>query len=159
MINYIQNLENKKTNEVLCEMIRFQTDRGLDKKEFSIDNELQLVMEELLEAKGVKDKKDKEYSKAMVKSLNVLVEAVRLYEPDFYVEPTEHDEIDAFADAMEYLTGAILKKGYNPIIALEEMSKQINSRIGKFVDGKFEKDRSIEAKAKEYQADFTKAKL
>ena len=39
---------------VLCEMIRFQTDRGLDKKEFNIDNEMQLVMEELLEAKGVK---------------------------------------------------------------------------------------------------------
>ena len=159
MTKFLETQMSQGKDLVLCEMIRFQTDRGLDKKEYNIDNEMQLVMEELLEAKGVKDKKDKEYSKAMVKALSVLVESVRLYEPDFYVEPNEHDEIDAFADAMEFLSGAILKRGYNPIIVLDEMTKQINSRTGKFIDGKFEKDRSIEAKAREYQADFTKAKL
>lgn len=159
MTKFLEEQMSQGKDLVLCEMIRFQTDRGLDKKEYNIDNEVQLVMEELLEAYGVKDKKDKEYSKAMVKSLKVLVESIRLYEPDFYEEPTEHDEVDAFCDAMEFLSGAILKRGYNPIISLAEMAKQINSRTGKFINGKFEKDRSPEAKAKEYQADFTKAKL
>ena len=159
MTKFLETQMSQGKDLVLCEMIRFQTDRGLDKKEYDIDNEMQLVMEELLEAKGVKDKKDKEYSKSMVKALNVLAESVKLYEPDFYAEPNEHDEIDAFADAMEFLSGAILKRGYNPIIALEEMGKQINSRTGTFIDGKFEKDRSPEAKAKEYQADFTRARL
>ena len=159
MTKFLETQMSQGKDLVLCEMIRFQTDRGLDKKEFNIDNEMQLVMEELLESKGIKDKKDKEYSKAMVASLNKLVDSVKMYEPDFYVEPTEDDTVDAFCDAMEFLSGAILKQGYNPIIALDEMTKQINSRTGKFIDGKFEKDRSPEAKAREYQADFTKAKL
>ena len=96
MTKFLETQMSQGKDLVLCEMIRFQTDRGLDKKEYDIDNEMQLVMEELLEAKGVKDKKDKEYSKSMVKALNVLAESVKLYEPDFYVEPNEHDEIDAF---------------------------------------------------------------
>ena len=159
MTKFLETQMSQGKDLVLCEMIRFQTDRGLDKKEYNIDNEMQLVMEELLEAKGIKDDKLKTYSKAMVKALNVCVEEIKEYQPNDYIEPTEHDEIDAFADAMEFLSGAILKRGYNPILVLDEMTKQINSRTGKFIDGKFEKDRSVEAKAREYQADFTKAKL
>ena len=159
MTKFLEEQMSQGKDLVLCEMIRFQTDRGLDKKEFNIDNEMQLVMEELLEAKGVKDDKDKTYSKLMVKRLNAIVDLVIAEDPANFVKPTEHDEVDAFCDAMEYLSGSILKRGYNPILALDEMGKQINSRTGKFIDGKFEKDRSPEAKAKEYQADFTKARL
>ena len=159
MTKFLETQMSQGKDTVLCEMIRFQTDRGLDKKEYNIDNEMQLVIEELLEAKGVKDDEYKTYSKLMVKRLNSVVKLVMEDEPERYVKPTEHDEIDAFADAMEFLSGAILKRGYNPIIVLDEMTKQINSRTGKFIDGKFEKDRSQEAKAREYQADFTKARL
>lgn len=159
MTKFLEEQMSQGKDLVLCEMIRFQTDRGLDKKEYNIDNEMQLVMEELLEAKGVKDDKDKTYSKLMVKRLNSVVDLVIAEDPANYIKTTEHDEVDAFCDAMEFLSGAILKRGYNPIVALDEMGKQINSRTGKFIDGKFEKDRSPEAKAKEYQADFTKAKL
>ena len=58
-----------------------------------------------------------------------------------------------------YLRSPILKKRYNPIITLDEMAKEINSRIGTFKNGKFTKDKSIEAQAKWYKADFTKARL
>ena len=159
MTKFIEEQMSQKKDLVLCEMIRFQTDRGLDKKEFNIDNEMKLIMEELLEAKGVKDDENKTYSKLMVRRLNSIVDMVIADEPERFVKPTDHDQVDAFCDAMEFLSGAILKKGYNPILALDEMTKQINSRTGKFIDGKFEKDRSPEAKAKEYQADFTNAKL
>ena len=159
MTKFLEEQMSQGKDLVLCEMIRFQTDRGLDKKEYNIDKEMQLVMEELLEAKGIKDDEFKTYSKLMVRRLNNVVALVISEEPERYVKPSEHDEVDAFCDAMEFLSGALLKRGYNPIIALEEMGKQINSRTGTFIDGKFEKDRSPEAKAKEYQADFNKARL
>ena len=159
MKKYLEVQENKTKDTVLCEMIRFQTDRGLDKKDFNIDDELLNIIEEMLEAKGVRDKDDREFSKIVLDSFNSFVSYVSLYEKDYYSEPTDHTEVDAFCDIIEYATGGILKKRYNPIITLDEMAKEINSRVGKFKNGKFTKDKSIEAQAKWYKADFTKARL
>ena len=159
MTKYLEVQENNTKDTVLCEMIRFQTDRGLDKKDFNIDDELLNIIEEMLEAKGVKDKEDREFSKNMLNSFNSFVRYVSLYEKDYYSEPVDHSEVDAFCDIIEYATGGILKKGYNPVVSLDEMAKEINSRVGTFKNGKFTKDKSIEAQAKWYKADFTKAKL
>ena len=159
MTKYLEVQENNTKDTVLCEMIRFQTDRELDKKDFNIDDELLNIIEEMLEAKGVKDKDDREFSKIVLDSFNSFVSYVSMYEKDYYSEPTDHTEVDAFCDIIEYATGGILKKRYNPIITLGEMAKEINSRIGTFKNGKFTKDKSIEAKAKWYKADFTKARL
>ena len=159
MKKYLEVQENKTRDTVLCEMIRFQTDRGLDKKDFNIDDELLNIIEEMLEAKGVRDKDDREFSKIVLDSFNSFVSYVSLYEKDYYSEPTDHTEVDAFCDIIEYATGGILKKRYNPIVTLDEMAKEINSRVGIFKNGKFTKDKSIEAQAKWYKADFTKARL
>jgi len=51
-----------------------------------------------------------------------------------------------------------MKLGYHPGMVLEEISKEINSRVGEMVEGKFTKDTSEEAKANWYKADFTKCK-
>ena len=159
MTKYLEVQENNTRDTVLCEMIRFQTDRGLDKKDFNIDDELLNIIEEMLEAKGVRDKDDREFSKIVLDSFNSFVSYVSLYEKDYYSEPTDNTEVDAFCDILDYATGGILKKGYNPIITLDEMAKEINSRVGTFKNGKFTKDKSIEAQAKWYKADFTKARL
>lgn len=159
MKKYLEVQENNTKDTVLCEMIRFQTDRGLDKKDFNIDDELLNIIEEMLEAKGVRDKDDREFSKIVLDSFNSFVSYVSLYEKDYYSEPTDHTEVDAFCDIIEYATGGILKKRYNPVITLAEMAKEINSRVGTFKNGKFTKDKSIEAQAKWYKADFTKARL
>ena len=159
MTKYLEVQENNQKDTVLCEMIRFQTDRGLDKKDFNIDDELLNIIEEMLEAKGVRDKDDREFSKIVLDSFNSFVSYVSMYEKDYYSEPTDHTEVDAFCDIIEYATGGILKKRYNPIITLDEMAKEINSRVGTFKNGKFTKDKSIEAQAKWYKADFTKARL
>ena len=159
MKKYLEVQENNTKDTVLCEMIRFQTDRGLDKKDFNIDDELLNIIEEMLEAKGVRDKDNREFSKIVLDSFNSFVSYVSMYEKDYYSEPTDHTEVDAFCDIVEYATGGILKKGYNPVIALDEMAKEINSRIGTFRNGKFTKDKSIEAQAKWYKANFTKARL
>lgn len=72
--------------------------------------------------------------------------------------PTKsHDEdakVDALCDVIVFAVGAIMKLGYDPECALSEVAKEINSRSGSIVDGKFQKDKSPEAKAKWYQADF-----
>lgn len=159
MKKYLEVQENNTKDTVLCEMIRFQTDRGLDKKDFNIDDELLNIIEEMLEAKGVRDKDDREFSKIVLDSFNSFVSYVSLYEKDYYSEPTDHTEVDAFCDIIEYATGGILKKGYNPVVSLDEMAKEINSRVGTFKNGKFTKDKSIEAQANWYKADFTKARL
>ena len=159
MTKYLEVQENNTRDTVLCEMIRFQTDRGLDKKDFNIDDELLNIIEEMLEAKGVIDKDGREFSKIVLDSFNSFVSYVSMYEKDYYSEPTDHTEVDAFCDIIEYATGGILKKRYNPIITLDEMAKEINSRVGTFKNGKFTKDKSIEAQAKWYKADFTKARL
>ena len=159
MTKFLETQMSQGKDLVLCEMIRFQTDRGLDKKDFNIDDELLNIIEEMLEAKGVRDKDDREFSKIVLDSFNSFVSYVSMYEKDYYSEPTDHTEVDAFCDIIEYTTGGILKKGYNPVVALDEMAKEINSRIGTFKNGKFTKDKSIEAQAKWYKADFTKARL
>lgn len=159
MTKFLETQMSQGKDLVLCEMIRFQTDRGLDKKDFNIDDELLNIIEEMLEAKGVKDKDDREFSKIVLDSFNSFVSYVSMYEKDYYSEPTDHTEVDAFCDIIEYATGGILKKGYNPVVSLDEMAKEINSRVGTFKNGKFTKDKSIEAQAKWYKADFTKARL
>ena len=76
-----------------------------------------------------------------------------------YKEPTDEDKVDGYADIVVFCIGAIMKLGYNPKIILEEVGKEINSRAGQMLNGKFTKYKSQEAVAKWYKADFTKAKL
>jgi hypothetical protein len=58
-----------------------------------------------------------------------------------------------------FAAGSIRKLGYNPDIAMDEVIKVINSRTGTMINGKFTKDRSPEAVANWYEADFSKAKI
>jgi len=51
-----------------------------------------------------------------------------------------------------------MKLGYEPECVLNEVAKEINSRVGSIIDGKFIKDKSPEARAKWYKADYEKCK-
>jgi hypothetical protein len=62
-------------------------------------------------------------------------------------------------DIIVFATGAIRKIGYDPDIAMDEVLKEIESRVGSVIDGKFTKDKSPEAVANWYKADFKKAKI
>ena len=63
--------------------------------------------------------------------------------------------VDAWADIIVFATGAMAKLGYDPSKVMEEVYKEINSRTGEMVDGKFIKNPD----AVLYQADFTDCKL
>ena len=139
------------------ELIRFQTDRKLDKKAFELTNEVASIFEELLEAGGLDvAKADRPALKAELKLFTE-----RLLESGIATSPSDtignHDQVDAFTDIIVFATGAILKLGHDPIVAIEECGKEVNSRVGEMVDGKFEKDLSEAAQANWYKADYSKS--
>lgn len=67
--------------------------------------------------------------------------------------------IDAACDIKVFATGLIRKLGYDPDIAMSEVLQEIESRKGSIQDGKFVKDKSPEAIANWYKANFSKAKI
>ena len=72
-----------------------------------------------------------------------------------------HDLVDAMADVIVIATGTIYKLGYDADKVMDEVLKEINSRTGSFNEatGKWEKDKSPEAQARWYKADFSRCKL
>jgi len=136
-------------------IMQFQTDRGLDKKPYNDLNEQTNIVEELLEAVGLNVSKENrdflklEFDYFITRQLHLGV-AVKTTEAN--------PEVDAYCDIIVFAVGALMKLGYDPKKALLEVGREILSRKGSMVNGKFEKDLSEEAKANWYKADFSKCK-
>ena len=141
-------------SQALAEIVRFQTDRALDKQRYDAVNEHINIVEELLESIGFDVPKDNRAALAFawVKFTLELRDARICLHGG---EPFDDEKADAYADIIVFAVGALLKLGYDPESTLLEVSKEINSRTGSMVNGKFEKDLS----AKVYKADFTKCKI
>lgn len=139
------------------ELVRFQTDRYLDTKPFELQNEVANIFEELLEAGGLDvAKADRPALKAELQlfidglmSKNIATNAV--------IDVDAFYRVDAFADIITFAAGALLKLGHDPLIAIEECGKEINSRVGEMLDGKFEKDLSMSHLW--YKADYNRSEL
>ena len=135
----------------ISEIVRFQTDRGLDKKKYNGNNEHINIVEELLESMGIDTPKDRRknlssdwlefLSKRIVKT--PIVQAI-----------DNNEKVDAYCDIIVFAIGALLKLGYDPEKALVETAKEINSRQGEMVNGKFEKFLSPAMKALWYKANY-----
>ncbi|MBT8349171.1 MAG: hypothetical protein HKP62_06985 [Sulfurovum sp.] len=143
-------------NKAISEIVRFQTDRELHTNEYDSTNEHGNIVEELLESVGLDVPKDnrptlKERWEEFM--CDVTLDGVAENAIDFQDMPTS-EQVDAYADICVFAIGAMLKLGYDPEKALLEVGKEINSRTGRIVDGKFEKDLSEEAIAKHYKADY-----
>jgi predicted HAD superfamily Cof-like phosphohydrolase len=124
------------------EIKRFQKDRLLDKQDFIHKVEVMHILEELLETIGYE-------------SLYARQKAEDIYEKYFRFEPREKKElVDAYADIIVFAIGSIMKLGYEPECVLNEVAKEINSRVGSIIDGKFVKDTSEEAKKNWYKANY-----
>lgn len=148
--------------KVLENMIRFQTDRQLHLSKFNLEIASKNILEELMEAHGIVDDcyESKEIRKdELYRGLISLINEAKMFTPEKFEEPTEEVIIDSFCDIVEFAIGEPIKLGYDIVECLDEMQKEINSRTGSIINGKFEKDKSIEAQAKWYKADFTKARL
>ena len=78
---------------------------------------------------------------------------------EFRDAPDEHETIDALADIIVVTIGAMYKLGYEPECVISEVLKEINSRVGEIdSNGKFQKDKSPEAKANWYKASYEQCK-
>jgi len=143
----------KQDNNLLGLMIKFQKDRMLDKQPYQWSNESVNVVEELFEALGYDVPKSKRE-----RLKDKFIEFVKDTAVEFGLEQKEitpEGIVDAFADICELGVGAIMKMGYCPKCVLLEMAKHINSRTGKIVDGKFQKDENV----KTYEPEYSKCAL
>ena len=79
-----------------------------------------------------------------------------------FLESKDTDgRIDAMADIIVFCYGEMAKYGYNGDKVMDEVIKEISSRRGAYQPdvGKWMKDKSPEAQALWYKADFTKCKI
>jgi len=132
---------------------KWQRDRLLNQKPYDALNEHTNILEELMESLGYKVPKEKR-KKLMngFQEFTIKMEASEVIEE--LKEIDKHYKVDAYCDIVVFCIGAIMKLGYNPQRALSETVKEIDSRTGSIVDGKFQKDTSEEAKAKWYKANY-----
>ena len=146
-------------SNTIYELMRFQSDRGLDKKHYNDLNEHVNIVEELIESRDYNVPKENRnrLAAALGFFMSDLVNKDIAIRTDNTV--TDEDKVDAYGDIIVFAIGAIMKLGYNPNEVLVEVGKEINSREGEMVDGKFEKYLDDVHRAKWYKADFTKCKL
>jgi len=139
-------------------IMKFQTDRGLDKQPFDWSNETINITEELLEAKGYDVPKNQ---RGFLRGLADYMRARTATNAAItWLKPSKHDMVDAFGDIIVFCVGAIMKLGFNPEKVLVEVSKEINSRQGRIINGKFEKYLPHQiGYEKPYKADFTECQL
>ena len=149
----------------LRELERFQTDRLLHKNTFDLRIATMNIFEELLEAHGVGDNKERKLVSHLYDGIENIARTIK-ENYDFvekngytYSEPTIEDQIDAFCDIQVFAGGEVGKLGYSNEQCLIEVGKEINSRTGEIVNGKFEKYKTEEAMSKWYKANFSQCKL
>ncbi len=142
------------------EIMRFQFDRGLHKQPYNPINEHTNIIEELLESIGFDVPKDKREELLLLWERYVveMEQNAIIFKLDKDTQGT-WEQIDAYGDVIVFAIGAIAKLGYDPEKVLLEIGKEINSRSGYMINGKFEKDLSIESKAKWYKANFKHCEL
>lgn len=80
---------------------------------------------------------------------------------EFLESKDDNGRIDAMADIIVFAYGEIAKYGYNGDKVMDEVIKEISSRIGAYDPDtkKWQKDRSPEAQANWYTANFSNCKL
>lgn len=125
-------------------IIIWNKERGLIKRGFNHQKEVSFIIEELLESTGNYDSiSAREKAETLASEITKNTQA----------QPEQI--IDALFDIIVFATGAMAKLGYDPTKVTEEGFKEINSRTGKLVDGKFIKDVDAEM----YTANFSNCKL
>ena len=80
---------------------------------------------------------------------------------EFLASSDTDGRIDAMADIIVFAYGEIAKYGYDGDKVMNEVIKEISSRVGSYSEEtkKWQKDKSPEAQANWYTADFSGCKL
>ncbi len=118
--------------DIFEKIVLWNKERGLLEEGFNYKKEVSFIAEELLESTG-------KYN-----SINAREKAELLTQEIASSESKDKEVIaDAFADIIVFATGALAKLGYNPSKIMDEVYKEIDSRKGKLIEGKFVKDTNV----------------
>ena len=138
------------------EIERFVSERQLNQMEFSKVDYGANVLEELFELYGYSV--PKELRGALKVAIDELISqfanTVGLEKLD-----QDHNEADALGDIVVFSIDGLMKLGYDPEKTLIEIAREINSREGGIIDGKFQKYTDEAHRSKWYKADLDGAKL
>ena len=129
------------------QIIKWQTDRNLDKMPYKHEDELKNILEEVIESFGMFSVFAREIASNIVFDLK---------EESF--ETDDEQKVDAYFDICVYAIGAMMKLGYDPMKVFEEGLKEINERTGAY-DAQVGKWVKQSKKDNAYKADYSKAKL
>lgn len=143
--------------EAIKDVKRFQSDRLLDIAPFNTEVATANILEELLELNGYDV--PKENRESMVKKFDEFMQSMGKNNTMNVASNEEYYKEDALCDIMVFAIGELMKLRHSPQVALLETAKEINSRTGEIINGKFEKDLSPEATAEWYKADYEKSKI
>ena len=150
----------------LDEMMRFQTNRQLDKMPYDNLNETTLVLEEIFESfvfdvpKENREALSNSFKRWMTTCTTNKVITYDTSKVDDNGDVLWEESVDSTCDQIVFLVGKLMKLGVDPKLALLETSKEINSRKGRLIDGKFTKYREDEEGYEPtYKADYTKFKV
>lgn len=142
-------------NNPLSKIVKWNIDRNMHVNAPDDSSVVYCKLEELFEFLGInKCFNDERHFKALVNKykLYLLDEATAMG-----ASATIEEKIDALCDDNVFNTGFILRYGYDPIKAMGETVKEIDSRTGTFDDetGKWTKFKTPEAMALWYAADYS----
>ncbi len=143
-------MENGTDETTLSRIVKWNKERQLIKKP-DLQNETAMLIEEIIEMNTpLKSKEAREEAKSIASDIKAMASGY---------QPTPHQVVDAACDLIVFATGLIAKMGFDPDSVMEEVQKEINSRVGGIDEtGKWVKDNSPEAKTKMYTADFKKCR-
>ena len=141
------------------EFMDYQKNRGLDKKPFVALNESANIIEEVLEMNGFNiPKENRESLKQEIEIFMSKMFSVGISERDEKFDSV-YSPLDALSDIKNFCDGGQMKIGYDPNKCDIECAKEVHSRVGSIINGKFEKDLSPLAVDMWYKADYSLCKL
>ena len=146
-------------SNLIKDIINFQKERNLHLQKYDYWNESLNIIEEVIEGNRFSTPKINRqllgsYWEDFIQKL--IEEDVVKYDA---FKNKDHESIDYLNDIIVFAVGAILKQGYDPELTLAETIKEINSRKGKIVNGKFEKFTDEKSKSNWYKADYSKCRI
>lgn len=136
--------QKQKVLDWFSRIVEWNNERGLIVRGFDHAREVSYIIEELLESTG---KFSSQSGRDLAKRLAAKLVKLGTAKPE--------QMVDALGDIIVFAAGAIAKLGYDPSKVMEEVYREINSRKGRLVDGKFVTDTSVPT----YTADFSTCKL
>lgn len=155
----LEYIDDNTELDIFDNLETFRKDRDLDSHKFDLETFLRKSYEEDFELQGYEGKYCKEYAKHRSKA-DIEFRQNPVTTKGTKVKTTDNPfvRVDALGDGIVFRVEAIEQLGFNAKIVMDEIQKEINSRDGEIINGKFEKYTDEASMSKWYKADFHKAK-